>query len=119
MACGLWSAPRLDSPWDAALDQEPHRPRCGPPRHTLDDDSLDWFFDAWVYGTRFPRYSVTYAVGSPTTLTIEQIKPTATLFRMPIDVWVATSTDTFASGLYFVSIETAADSRLTKVTLIK
>ena len=43
MACGLWSAPRPDSPWDAVLDQEPLRPRCGLPRHTLDDDSLHRF----------------------------------------------------------------------------
>jgi aminopeptidase N len=48
--------------------------------------SLDWFFDAWVYGTRYPRYRVTYTVGSPGSLTIEQIQPTETLFRMPIDV---------------------------------
>ena len=54
-------------------------------------ESLDWFFDAWVYGTRYPRYRVTYAVGDPNTLTIEQIQPTATLFRMPIDVEIVDS----------------------------
>jgi hypothetical protein len=58
-------------------------------------DSLDWFFQPWVYGTRYPRYQVTYSVGCFNTLTIEQIQPTETLFRMPLDVWVVTSTDTF------------------------
>jgi hypothetical protein len=48
-----------------------------------------------------------------------QIRPTATLFHMPIDFRVDTSSDTFASGLYLASIETAADSRVTKVALIK
>jgi len=38
---------------------------------------------------------------------------------MPIDFRVDTSSDTFASGLYLASIETAADSRVTKVALIK
>lgn len=53
-------------------------------------EALDWFFDAWVYGTKYPRYNVTYTVGCPNLLSIEQIQPTETLFRMPIDVRLVT-----------------------------
>jgi aminopeptidase N len=43
MTSGLHSAPRPDSPWDAALSQNPPRSRYHLPRYTLDDDSLHRF----------------------------------------------------------------------------
>lgn len=51
-------------------------------------ESLDWFFQPWVYGTKYPRYHVTLDLGDIAGLMIEQTQTTNTLFRMPIDVRV-------------------------------
>ncbi|RPH95024.1 T9SS C-terminal target domain-containing protein [candidate division KSB1 bacterium] len=56
--------------------------------------SLDWFFQPWVYGTRYPQYRMTYTLDSTASFMIEQTQPTATLFRMPIDIRVVYPDDT-------------------------
>ena len=48
--------------------------------------SLDWFFQPWVYGTRYPQYDVHYGPHPSYPLMISQVQPTPTLFRMPADV---------------------------------
>jgi hypothetical protein len=52
--------------------------------------SLDWFFQPWVYGTRYPEYNVVLDL-ELAYLIIEQNQPTNTLFRMPIDVRIVST----------------------------
>ncbi len=47
-------------------------------------ESLDWFFQPWVYGTRYPRYRVTSTFSDILEVRIEQIQSTGTYFRMPV-----------------------------------
>jgi aminopeptidase N len=47
--------------------------------------SLDWFFQPWVYGTRYPQYVASYIQTDPT-FTLAQVQTTPTRFRMPMDV---------------------------------
>ncbi|MBI5059391.1 T9SS type A sorting domain-containing protein [candidate division KSB1 bacterium] len=48
-------------------------------------ESLDWFFDEWVYGTRYPRYRLTYGLFD-TGFELEQIQTSPTYFRMPLEI---------------------------------
>ena len=48
--------------------------------------SLDWFFDEWIYGYRYPRYRVTLLNSDIVQLHIEQIQTSETLFQMPLDL---------------------------------
>lgn len=59
--------------------------------------SLDWFFQPWVYGRRYPQYRVTLDLDDDIAmLHIDQMQTTGTLFRMPLDVRViSTEGDTF------------------------
>lgn len=56
--------------------------------------SLDWFFQPWIYGTRYPQYSVmTYE--DTHTFSIDQVQSWATRFRMPVEVlWHLSDRDT-------------------------
>jgi len=56
-------------------------------------ESLDWFFQPWVYGVRYPQYQVTLQISDITELTIEQTQTTGTRFRMPIDVQMISYSD--------------------------
>jgi aminopeptidase N len=87
--------------------------------------SLDWFFQPWVYGTRFPRYRVTLTLGDSTVLHIAQTQTTATRFRMPLDIRIRSAMgdsltftiwdeavaeqDTVLAGLTFVPSTLEAD----------
>ncbi|MDD5087428.1 MAG: M1 family aminopeptidase [bacterium] len=51
-------------------------------------ESLDWFFQPWVYGVRYPEYVVTLDLGDIAILNIRQEQETGTFFRMPIDIRV-------------------------------
>jgi aminopeptidase N len=63
--------------------------------------SLSWFFDEWVYGTGYPRYRVTIADSDIQLLLIEQIQATATLFAMPVDLWlISYEGDTVHTGVW-------------------
>lgn len=58
--------------------------------------SLDWFFQPWVYGRRYPQYLVTLDCTCLNTLTIEQTQNTGTYFEMPMDLRMITApNDTF------------------------
>lgn len=48
-------------------------------------ESLDWFFQPWVYGLRYPEYHVILEHSDVFTLLIAQEQTTGTYFRMPID----------------------------------
>lgn len=57
--------------------------------------SLDWFFQPWVYGRRYPQYRATLDLGDIAVLHIAQTQTTGTLFRMPLDIRViSTENDT-------------------------
>ncbi len=47
---------------------------------------LDWFFQPWIYGRRYPNYDAVLTLQDGVTLTINQIQTWNTLFRMPIDI---------------------------------
>jgi aminopeptidase N len=64
-------------------------------------DSLGWFFQPWVYGTRYPIYHLTLTVNDSTTLDLDQVQSSNTLFRMPLDIWIMnTDHDTFKLRLW-------------------
>lgn len=49
-------------------------------------EDMDWFFEPWLRGTKYPRYHVTQDIGETYTLTIEQQQTWDTYFRMPVDI---------------------------------
>lgn len=55
--------------------------------------SLDWFFAEWIYGYGLPNYTVNWRIQrhSPDswqmTVTLKQIQTTATIFRMPLELY--------------------------------
>lgn len=64
-------------------------------------EDLNWFFEPWVYGTRYPRYRVTTWIDFDVPmLSIEQIQTTETLFRMPIDLVLSDEFDTIRTTVW-------------------
>jgi len=55
--------------------------------------SLDWFFTEWIYGYGLPNYAATWQVQRRSidswklTVTLKQIQTTATIFRMPLELY--------------------------------
>ncbi len=67
--------------------------------------SLDWFFQPWVYGTRYPRYQAHYIQTDPT-FVLNQVQTTATLFRMPMDIGcIVASNDTFEFTVWTEAVQ--------------
>ena len=57
-------------------------------------ESLDWFFQPWIYGTRYPQYWVT-TYPDTRTFSVDQVQPWPTRFRMPVDIlWHLSDHDT-------------------------